>query len=73
MAVNSTDKWRFTFYTTLVLLILFNPWTYNLVDSIASNFIGHTANQGGYPTPLGFTVHAVIFTLIIRYIMDMNL
>lgn len=73
MAVDSTDKWRFTLYTTLVLLIFFNPWTYNLVDSIVSKFIGHTAIQGGCPTLLGFTVHVVIFTLVIRYMMDLRL
>ena len=73
MAVDSSDKWRFTLYTTLVLIILFNPWTYNLVDSLVSKIIGHTANQGGCPTLLGFAVHVIIFTLVIRYIMDMRL
>jgi hypothetical protein len=73
MAINSSDKWRFTLYTTLVLFILFNPWTYNLVDKLVSNIIGHTANQVGCPTVLGFTVHLIIFTIIIRYMMDMHL
>jgi hypothetical protein len=73
MASASADKWRYTFYTTLVLLILFNPWTYNLVDSLFYKFIGHTAKQGGCPTFLGFLVHAIIFTLVVRYLMDLHL
>ena len=41
MASASADKWRYTFYTTFVLLILFNPWTYNLVDSLFYRLIVH--------------------------------
>jgi hypothetical protein len=69
----SNDKWRYTFYTTIILLILFNPWTYKLVNKLLSNFVGAIASKDGCPTLLGFGIHAVIFTIIIRLLMDMNI
>jgi hypothetical protein len=73
MSVQSSDKWRYTLYTTFVLLILFNPWTYTTVDSLLSRFVGRIASPGGCPTMLGFLVHAVLFTLVVRYMMDLRL
>lgn len=69
----STDKWRYTIYTTILLLILFNPWTYKLVNKLLSNFIGAIASKDGCPTLLGFGIHAAIFTIIVRLLMDMNI
>uniref|UniRef100_A0A6C0B8D4 Uncharacterized protein n=1 Tax=viral metagenome TaxID=1070528 RepID=A0A6C0B8D4_9ZZZZ len=72
-APSASDKWRFTLYSTFVLVILFNPWTYSLVNSLLSRFIGQTATGNGCPTPLGFAIHVIIFTLIIRYMMDLGI
>lgn len=71
--LHSSDKWRYTLYTTLVLLLLFNPWTYKLVNSLLSRFIGTIASTNGCPTLLGFGVHALVFTLIVRYMMDLHI
>jgi len=73
MAAASADKWRYTLYTTLVLLFLFNPWVYKLVNSLLSRFIGKTASDHGCPTLLGFGIHAAVFTLIVRYMMDLDI
>ena len=69
----STDKWRYTLYTTLVVLILFNPWTYKLVNSLLSGLTGPICNGAGCPTILGFFIHAIVFTVIVRYMMDLHL
>jgi len=73
MAPTSSDKWRYTLYTTLVLLLLFNPWTYKLVNSLLSRFVGPIASNNGCPTTLGFIVHAAFFTVIVRYMMDLHI
>jgi hypothetical protein len=67
------DKWSFTLYTTLVVFLIFNPWTYKLVNSLLSDIIGSVANSAGYPTPIGFAVHLAVFTIIIRFMMDLHL
>jgi hypothetical protein len=69
----SNDKWRFTIYTTILLLILFNPLIYKLVNKLLSNFVGAIASKDGCPTLLGFGIHAAIFTIIVRLLMDMNI
>ena len=73
MSVNSSDKWRYTLYTTAVLLLLFNPWSYKLVNSLLGKFVGSIASRDGCPTLLGFGIHAIVFTLIVRYMMDLKI
>jgi hypothetical protein len=65
----ASDKWRYTLYTTLVLLLLFNPWTFQHVNSVFHGI----ASKDGCPTLLGFLLHAAFFTVIVRYMMDLHL
>ena len=37
---NSSDKWRYTLWTTLVLLIIFNPYTYKFTQKMLGGFLG---------------------------------
>lgn len=69
----SYNKWKYTLYTTIILLLLFNPFTYKVVNSILSNIVGKIAGNDGCPTLLGFAIHALVFTLILRYMMDLNI
>ena len=69
----SYNKWKYTLYTTLIVLLIFNPFTYKLVNSLLSRFLGKIAGIDGCPTLLGFAVHTVVFTLIIRYMMDLHI
>jgi hypothetical protein len=71
--LTSHDKWRFTLYTTVLLLILFNPWMYLFVNRLVGSLIGSIANKEGCPTMLGFIVHAVVFTVVLRGMMNMNI
>jgi len=71
--LHSADKWRYTLYTTFVLLLLFNPWAYKLVNSLLSRFLGPIASKDGCPTLLGFGIHALVFTIFIRYLMDLHI
>jgi len=69
----SNDKWRYTLYTTAVLLLLFNPWMYKTMNGLLSSFVGPIADKGGCPTTLGFLIHALVFTIILRLLMDINI
>ena len=68
-SLESADKWRYTFYTTFVVLIMFNPYTYKFVNSIFPSL----ASKEGCPTILGFLIHVIIFTFIVRYLMDLRI
>ena len=69
----SYNKWKYTLYTTLIVLLIFNPFTYKFVNSLLSGFLGKIAGSDGCPTLLGFAVHTIVFTLIIRYMMDLHI
>lgn len=69
----NSDKWRFTLYTVIIFLLVINPYTYILVNRLLGRFIGKISDSNGCPTTLGFIVHTVVFTLIVRYIMDFDI
>uniref|UniRef100_A0A6C0EAQ2 Uncharacterized protein n=1 Tax=viral metagenome TaxID=1070528 RepID=A0A6C0EAQ2_9ZZZZ len=69
----SYNKWKYTLYTTIIVLLIFNPFTYKLVNSLLSNLVGKIASNDGCPTLLGLAIHAIVFTLIIRLIMDLHI
>ena len=47
--------------------------TYQLTQKLFGNVLGNIANASGCPTTVGIAVHAVVFTLILRYIMDVDI
>ena len=73
MSVDSSDKWRYTLYTTAILIVLFNPYTYMFMNSVFSRFTGPISNSVGCHTMIGFLIHALVFTVIIRYMMDIKI
>ena len=68
---SSADKWKYTLYTTFILLLVFNPKTYQFTDGSLSGLLGHLASSAGCPTWLGFGVHVVVFTLLLRVLMGL--
>ena len=66
------DKWRYTIYTTILFLIIVNPMTYKLVQSLLGSFV-KIADTNGCPTMNGILVHAVVFTFLLRYLMDLDI
>jgi hypothetical protein len=64
------DKWKYTLYTTVIALVIFNPLTYKVTDGFLSGLLGSLANSSGCPTWLGFGIHIVVFTLLLRGVME---
>lgn len=70
----SMDKWRYTLITTVLFLIIVNPMTYKLTNKLFSKIFGSLANaSSGCPSMLGIGIHAVVFTLLLRLLMDMKI
>ncbi len=65
------DKWLYTLYTSLVLIAVFNPWTYKLTNRILYSVTGPLA-KNGCPTWIGFVIHVIVFTLVVRGLMDIS-
>ena len=65
------EKWLYTLYTVLVLIAVFNPFTYKLTNRLLYPITGPIA-KNGCPTWVGFSVHVVVFTLVVRLLMDIS-
>ena len=63
--LTNSEKWLYTLYTTIVFILVSNPFTYKLVNSI----LGNISDKKGCPTTFGFIVHTIVFTLILRLLM----
>ena len=66
---SNVEKWKFTLYTVIMVVVLFNQYAYMGVDSLLGKFI-KIADRNGCPTLAGFIVHIAVFTLVLRYSMD---
>lgn len=71
--LQNSDKWKYTLLTTIIFIIVASPKTYKVVNKLLGGIIGKIANADGCPTTLGLLVHAVVFTLILRYVMDVKI
>lgn len=69
---SNIEKWKYTIMTTLLFLVIVNPMTYNFVNRYLGKFVGRISNAGGCPTELGIVVHAIVFTLLLRGLMEVN-
>jgi len=70
--LENAQKWKYTLITTVIFILIANPYTYMLVDKLLGSFI-KIANIKGCPTTVGFVVHTIVFTLILRYIMELRI
>ena len=67
----NADKWRFTLYTVIMVIVLFNHYAFIAVDRLFGSVV-RISEKNGCPTLAGFVVHLVIFTSVIRYSMDLH-
>lgn len=66
------DKWRWTLITTIIFLIVVNPYTYIVVNTILSNVGLKISDSTGCPTMIGLAVHTIVFTLLVRLVMEFD-
>lgn len=68
---DSLTLWRrvkYSFYSTLVFLLITNPMTYAFTQGIFKGSL--PIIQNGIPTPAGYFLHAALFFLVIFGIMQ---
>lgn len=68
------EKWKFSFIGAVIFLLVANPYTFKLVQYLLGNIIGKIADKNsGCPTILGLFIHAIVFMVLVRYSMELNL
>lgn len=72
--LDNYNKWKYTLYTTIVFLIVVNPAVYTLVNGITNGLFGvKIADNTGCPNMIGIILHALVFTLVLRLLMDLDI
>lgn len=69
---SSSEKWRITLFSAFLFLLVVNPYTYKLTHSLFSKVLGPIAING-CPTIVGLILHTIVYILLVRYSMDLNL
>ena len=72
MAASSSEKWKITFFSAFLFVLIVNPYTYMLTQKLFGKLLG-TISVNGCPTTLGLLVHTIVFILVVRYSMDLHL
>lgn len=67
-----SQKWQITLFSALIFLLIVNPYTYGLTHFLFSGLLGPIA-YNGCPTAVGLALHTVVYILVVRYSMDLNL
>jgi hypothetical protein len=68
-AGTSADKWRYSLYSALVFLVLSLPLTYNATSMLYKGI----RTQSGAPSYIGVVLHAIVFLLIVRLMMNLKI
>ena len=70
MATNE-QKWMISIISGIIFYIIALPQTYDCVTSpIFESLTGMSLIEKGRPTTFGVIVHAIVFLLIVRYMME---
>lgn len=59
-----------TLQAILVFYIISHPMLYRLTDSLLGGLVGPLVTLAGVPTTTGMLVHAAVFGLVVRAMMD---
>lgn len=65
------EKWMISVVSGLLFYIIALPQTYECITNpIFENILGIELEKKGRPTTAGVFIHAIVFLLIVRYMME---
>jgi hypothetical protein len=73
MSSSSSMKWQITFFSALIFLLVIHPFTYKLTQKLFGGILGRIAESNGCPTTRGLALHTLVYILLVRGSMDLNL
>ena len=68
----SEDKWKYSLYSAIVFLLISSPYTYMLMNNLLGSVVA-VSSSAGCPTIVGLLLHALVFMLIIRGMMELDI
>ncbi len=66
-------KWQITFFSALIFILVVHPITYKLTQKLFGGLIGRVSDASGCPTTIGLALHTLVYILLVRGSMDLNM
>ena len=73
MTESSYMKWQISIFSAFIFILVTIPCTYKLTQKIFGGFLGQIADPNGCPTMRGLALHTVVYILLVRGSMELNL
>lgn len=73
MADSSYTKWQISIFSAIIFIFVIHPYTYKFTQQLLGKLLGKLAHANGCPTNLGLFVHTIVYILLVRGSMDLNL
>ena len=73
MSDSSYTKWHISIFSAFIFLLVVNPYTYKLTQRILGGLLGKLSYANGCPTTRGLALHTIVYILLVRGSMDLNL
>lgn len=73
MSDSSSMKWQITLFSAFIFLLVIHPYTYKFTQKLLGGILGKIAEANGCPTTRGLLLHTLVYILLVRGSMDLNL
>ena len=73
MSDSSSMKWQITLFSAIIFLLVIHPYTYKFTQKLLGGILCKIAEANGCPTTRGLLLHTLVYILLVRGSMDLNL
>jgi len=73
MSDSSYTKWQISIFSAFIFILVVNPYTYQITQKIFGDLLGKIAEANGCPTVKGLILHTLVYILLVRGSMDLQL
>lgn len=73
MSDSSYRKWQISIFSAFIFILVVHPYTYVLTQKMFSGILGQISEPNGCPTTRGLVLHTIVYILLVRGSMDLNL
>ena len=73
MSDSSYKKWQISIFSALIFILVVNPYTYILTQKLLDGCFGKIADTNGYKKILVLIIHTILYILLVRGSMDLDL
>ena len=70
---DSYMKWQISIFSAFIFVLVSIPCTYKITQKIFGGILGQIADTNGCPTMRGLALHTLVYILLIRGSMDLNM